>query len=147
VPRALWPEKTVSAGSGDLVSTYTGITFARDTSVGIGQVLEWYVNFGRAGIVVGFLLTGIVMALIDRCSLLALRRGDLQAFTLWFLPGISLLQLGGSFVDVTSGGAAALVVALVLNQITRRTGRGIHLHPATRRLSDASESWQPTPPE
>ncbi len=46
IPRALWPNKPVVGGSGDLVSTYTGIRFADGTSVGIGQVLESFVNFG-----------------------------------------------------------------------------------------------------
>src|SRR5262249_48114281 len=46
VPRALWPDKPVVAGSGNLVTRFTGIEFAAGTSVGIGQVMEFYVNFG-----------------------------------------------------------------------------------------------------
>jgi hypothetical protein len=46
VPRAFWPDKPIQAGSGQLVTTYTGIHFVEGTSVGIGQVMEFYVNFG-----------------------------------------------------------------------------------------------------
>ena len=37
IPRVFWPDKPVAAGSGDLVSKYTGYYFAEGTSVGIGQ--------------------------------------------------------------------------------------------------------------
>jgi len=120
VPRALWPNKPVSAGSGDLVSIHTGIQFDRNTSVGIGQVMEWYINFGTVGVLLGFLLIGALMAVADRSAFLALSRGDVETFTLWYLPGLSMLQLGGSFVEVTSTAAAGIVVALVLNTVTRR---------------------------
>jgi hypothetical protein len=120
VPRALWPNKPVSAGSGDLVSIHTGIRFDRNTSVGIGQVMESYINFGTVGVVIGFLLMGALMAVTDRSAFLALRAGNIEAFTVWYLPGLSVLQLGGSFVEVTSTAAAGFVVALVLNAVTRR---------------------------
>lgn len=125
IPRALWPEKPTGAGSGDLVAIYTGIEFAEGTSVGIGQVMESYVNFGTVGVVISFLVLGVLIALIDRSAVVALRRGDVQHFTLWYLPGLSLLNLGGSFVEVTSSGAAGLVVAVLLNVLTRRMGAGM----------------------
>ena len=115
IPRALWPDKPMTAGSGDLVSTYTGMTFARDTSVGIGAVLEWYVNFGTAGVAIGFLLIGALLSFIDLSAFAALERGDASRFTLWFLPGLSLLQVGGSFVEVASTAAAGLIMGLALN--------------------------------
>ncbi|MCP6769100.1 hypothetical protein NL529_30065, partial [Klebsiella pneumoniae] len=36
IPRALWPDKPIGAGSGDLVAIYTGLEFSKETSVGIG---------------------------------------------------------------------------------------------------------------
>ena len=55
IPRAIWPDKPVFAGSPGLVTQYTGIQFAAGTSVGVGQVLEFYINFGSPGVVGGFL--------------------------------------------------------------------------------------------
>lgn len=118
VPRALWPDKPIAAGSGNLVSTYTGILFAEGTSVGIGQVLEWYVNFGTGGVIVGFFLIGLVITYVDRTASRWLHLGDLRRFTYWYLPGLSLLQIEGSFVDVASTAAGALVVAFLLGHAT-----------------------------
>ena len=40
---------------------YTGIRFAEGTSVGIGQMIEWYVNYGRGGMIVVFMLIGALL--------------------------------------------------------------------------------------
>jgi hypothetical protein len=115
IPRALWPNKPIVGGSGNLVSDYTGFRFADGTSVGIGQVMESYVNFGTAGVVVGFLLIGAALALTDRMSYLRLSQGSAYGFLLWYLPGLSLLQVGGSFMEVTTTAGAAIGVAVALN--------------------------------
>ncbi len=120
IPRALWPDKPMMAGSGDLVSTYTGIVFAEGTSVGIGHVMEWYVNFGTAGVAVGFMLFGLVLVYVDRSASVWLHLGDVGRFALWFLPGLSLLQIGGSFIELTSGAAAAWIVAIASNRVSAR---------------------------
>jgi hypothetical protein len=120
IPRALWPDKPVVGGSGDLVSRFTGMKFSDNTSVGIGQVMEFYVNFATAGVIVGFLIIGALIVSADRLALRALKRRDALGFTLWFLPGLSLLQVGGSFSEITSTAAAALLVALVLRHWSSR---------------------------
>jgi len=116
IPRALWPDKPSAAGSGDLVSRFTGMQFAEGTSVGIGQVMELYVNFASGGVFVGFLIIGGILAYIDAEAARHRDAGDWHRFTIWFLPGLSLLQLGGSLVEVTSSAAAAVAVALLLNR-------------------------------
>jgi hypothetical protein len=120
IPRALWPSKPVVAGSGDLVATYTGLFFAEGTSVGIGHVMEWYVNFGVVGVALGFVIIGAVTVYVDRAAAMWLHRGDISRFALWFMPGMSLLQVGGSFVEMTSSAAASVVVVLLLDRVTRR---------------------------
>jgi hypothetical protein len=115
VPRALWPEKDIAAGSGDLVSHYTGMIFGEDTSVGIGGVMEFYVNFGATGVFAGFAVLGAVVLLFDERAGASLRRGHLSRACVWYLPGIALLQVGGSLVDITATMAASLAGALVAN--------------------------------
>jgi hypothetical protein len=117
VPRALWPDKPMSAGSGDLVSIYTGISFMGDTSVGIGHVLEWYVNFGVPGVVGGSFLIGLLLALVDRSAAAALEAGRATRFAVWYLPGLSLLNLGGSFVESTASAMASLIVAIAVARL------------------------------
>jgi hypothetical protein len=116
VPRAIWPEKPVVAGSGELVSEHTGIRFAEGTSVGIGQVMEFYINFGTGGVVFGFLIMGVILTIIDLNAAQRLLQDDWQKFALWYLTGISFLQVGGSLVEVTSSAAASVVVALLVNK-------------------------------
>jgi hypothetical protein len=116
IPRAAWPEKPVTAGSGTLVTRYTGIPFSATTSVGIGQVMEFYVNFGRVGVLVGFLFLGVALSLLDVGAHNRLLKGDWQGFALWYLPGLSLLQAGGSLVEVTSSAGAAVVTVVVVNR-------------------------------
>jgi hypothetical protein len=135
VPRALWPDKPTVAGSGSLVADYTGITFAEGTSVGIGQVLETYVNFGRGGIIIGFFLIGGLLSFVDRRAQMRLRAGEAARFLRWYLPGLALLQVGGSFAEISTTAGAAWLVAVGLNRISNR------LYPdrrsAARRLEDA----------
>jgi hypothetical protein len=119
VPRAVWPNKPVIAGSGNLVSDFTGMRFADDTSVGIGHVMEAYINFGRTGIIVCFLILGAVVATADGMSYARLARGEATDFLVRYLPALSLLSVGGSFAELTSSGAAALVVALTIRRVAR----------------------------
>jgi len=118
IPRALWPGKPVFGGSGDLVTNYTGIEFAEGTSVGIGHVMELYVNFGTVGVVVGFVVIGILLVVADRGAAEQLHAGLGGTFLLWYLPGLCLLQVGGALGEVSGSAAAALVVAAVLNRWT-----------------------------
>jgi hypothetical protein len=120
VPRAFWPDKPVFAGSGDLVSNFTGFRYAEGTSIGIGSLMETYVNFGVLGVLGGFFVVGAAVVYVDRSAGSALRRGDSDTFLRWYLPGLSLLNVGGLFAEVTSTGAAALVVVVVVSHVTER---------------------------
>ena len=123
IPRALWPSKPFEAGSGTVVTQYTGIQFATGTSVGIGQVMEFYINFGTWGIVIGFALIGTLITIIDVAAAQSLAVGDLHGFVLWYLPGISLLQVGGSMIEVTVSAMASFMVALMANKYLERLQR------------------------
>jgi hypothetical protein len=116
VPRALWPGKPTTAGSGDIVSTYTGIDFAYGTSVGVGQVMELYINFGTLGVIIGFVIIGAFVAVVDRRSAAYLARGDIRNFTLWYMPGLSLLQIGGSLSEVTATAAASWALVHIVSK-------------------------------
>ena len=123
IPRALWADKPVAAGSGDLVTRYTGIEFAQGTSVGIGQVMEFYINFGTFGVVLGFVVLGMLLSIVDSAAGHKLAAGDWPGFALWYLPGLALLQVGGSLVDLTASVAASSVAALTVNQLLVRRAR------------------------
>ena len=114
IPRVFWPDKPVGAGSGDLVSTYTGYYFAEGTSVGIGSVMELFINFGQWGVIIGFLSIGVIIALIDKGAGESLANNDWLTFACWYMPGIAFLNVGGSFVETTASAAASLAMALLV---------------------------------
>ena len=110
IPRLLWPDKPVMAGSGNLVSDYTGQSFSAGTSVGVGQVMEFYLNFGFAGVFLGFLILGILLRVMDMVAAYKLTCGNYWGFLAWFLPALGLIQPGGSLVEVVGSTAAAAVL-------------------------------------
>lgn len=116
IPRLIWPDKPAVGGSGHVVSDYTGQTFADGTSVGIGQPLEFYINFDEPGIIIGFGLLGYVLMRLDRALFRGLKRGDVHAVLRSGLPGIALLQPGGSLMEMLVALAGAWVVAPVVGR-------------------------------
>jgi hypothetical protein len=120
IPRIIWPNKPY-AGSGGLVARFTGMEFAEGTSVGVGPVLELYGNCGSAGVWIGFLVLGCTLTFIDVMAGVHLRRGEWYEFVPWFLVGIALLNVSGSFVECTAGAAAGVVLATIVNKVLRAT--------------------------
>lgn len=117
VPRILWPDKPVTAGSGDLVSQYTGIKFSEGTSVGVGTVLELYLNFGSPGVVLGFVVFGTVIRVVDMTAGYKLINGNWVGFASWFLPGLAMINPGGSLVEVVGSITASLILVYIVNQV------------------------------
>ena len=101
--------------------------------------MEFYVNFGTLGVIVGFLVMGVLVTAMDAAAAERLAMNNLHGFALWFLPGISLLQVGGSLVEATVSAVASVVVAFLANkyldrlQRKRATARQISLSPAFAR--------------
>jgi hypothetical protein len=120
VPRAFWPEKPVYAGSPQIVSKMTGLALSRDTSFGVGNVMEFQINFGIPGVVVGFFALGWLIGTLDLKAAIAERRGEFGKVILFFLPCVALIQPNGSLVEMFSGSAAALVGAFVWNFVWTR---------------------------
>jgi hypothetical protein len=120
IPRAIWPGKPQYAGSGPLVTRFTGIKFAGETSVGIGQVMELYVNFGDLGVFIGFTVLGLLLGFFDLQAGMALRTGQWKQFAFWFVVGLSFLQVGGNFAEATSSAAGSAMLCLLVNSFLGR---------------------------
>ena len=127
IPRALWPDKPTIGGSGDVVTRYTGIRFAFGTSVGVGQVMELYVNFATPGVILGFVVFGVLVTVVDRRAAASLARNDLRTFGLWYMPGLSLLQVGGAIAEVTATAAASLALMFILHTFAAKRGTTVSL--------------------
>jgi len=124
IPRALWPDKPAVGGSGTIVHDFTGIDFAEGTSIGVGQVFEFFVNFGVAGVIGGFLLFGLLIGQMDLLIARYLEAGDPSRSTLWFLVGLTFLNPGGSLLEVVVGAAAAYTVGRGIGFVIKRHRRG-----------------------
>jgi hypothetical protein len=120
IPRALWPDKPAVGGGGAIVSQFTGMQFAEGTSVGAGQVLEFYVNFGTWGVIGGFLLYGWLIGKIDLRVIASLKRADQRGFLLWFLMGLALLQPGGNLLEIVVTVASSAIAGSGLGYLTNR---------------------------
>ena len=112
VPRALWPNKPVFAGSPEIVSKMTGLLLSPTSSFGVGNVMEFQINFGTPGVVIGFLLLGWALAKLDFKAAIAEAQGHLGKLALFFLCSVALIKPNGSIVELSSGSAAAVVAAL-----------------------------------
>ncbi|MGV8840413.1 MAG: hypothetical protein ACWA6X_08925 [Bauldia sp.] len=120
IPRALWPGKPEIGGSGTIVTNFTGVNFAAGTSVGAGQVLEFYYNFGTIGVIVGFFGLGFLLRFLDRKLMTGLVEGNLRLLLLYGMPGLALLQPGGSVIETAAAAIASLVAAHLILAYERR---------------------------
>jgi len=122
IPRALWSDKPAVGGSGDIVSNATGLTFGEYTSVGVGQPLEFYLNFGWSGIVVGFALLGYLLMRLDMALAMAFKRGDVKAILFAGLPGLALMQPGGSLMEILVAFIGAYLAAHLVHRFLKKPG-------------------------
>lgn len=140
VPRILWPDKPVFAGSPGIVSEMTGLILSETTSWGVGNVMEFYINFGILGVVIGFLVLGWLLGMLDQNAALAEADGDFGRLFYLFLPAVALIQPNGSLVEFVGGSAAALVAAYGWKWAWEQwVGQRVHpsmvrVKPARRRL-------------
>jgi hypothetical protein len=120
VPRVIWLDKPVFAGGSALVTRYTGVSYNDATSVGIGHVGEFYVNFGEIGVAIGFTAVGLILGLMDRAGAHHLRAGRFRSFLLWFVPAQMFMHVTGSFAEATGGLMGAIVLCLTVSRLLRR---------------------------
>jgi hypothetical protein len=113
VPRILWPQKPVVAGSPEIVSKMTGLWLSPTTSFGVGNVMEFQINFGMPGVVIGFFALGWLIGALDLRAAIAELQGNFCTLIFCFLPSLALLDPQGSLVQLFGGSAAALVGASI----------------------------------
>jgi hypothetical protein len=114
IPRAIWPDKPSVGGGQDWVSQFTGIVFDESTSVGIGQVLEFYMNFGMPGVLTGFVVLGFILMRLDQGTMHALAVRDISGVVRRALPGLALLSPLGSLVEILVSVVCAIIVSQLL---------------------------------
>ena len=112
VPRLIWPDKPVYAGSPGIIMEMTDFAVNDSTSYGVGNVMEFYINFGIPSLIGGFLFLGLLFGWLDRQAALAEQTGNLGLMIVCFLPAIAMNHPIGSIVELTASGASAYLAAL-----------------------------------
>ncbi len=120
VPRVIWTDKKIQAGSGGLVARYTGIKFAEGTSIGIGNIMELFVNFGLYGVFFGFFIIGICVYISDEICGLSLRKFNFSVFFLYFSMTQAFMNVIGSFVEWGPNLIGAYVLSFVYQKLIRK---------------------------
>jgi hypothetical protein len=144
VPRAVWPDKPQVGGGGTVAEDFAGIRVAAGTSVGAGQVLEFYANFGLWGVIGGFLIYGGLIGWMDLRIAGCLNQGDQKGFLLWFLLCMALMQPQGNLLEIVVTAAASGAAALALNYlVTQRLtaslrARGPTVNAKSQRSNDGA---------
>jgi hypothetical protein len=127
VPRMFWTDKPVFGGSGTIVADMTGLQLNRDnTSWGVGNVMEFEINFGTAGVAIGFSILGFLLGWLDYKAAAADARGDTGKLILFFLVAVALVQPNGSIVELAGSSAAAVVSAYVWKWLWELLLRRMH---------------------
>lgn len=116
IPRAIWPDKPAVGGGRTIVADVTGQDLAEGTSFGAGQVLEFYVNFGWPGVVVGFFAFGALFRWLDRAVIKGFKNFDARRLFMCVMPGLVLGQAGGNLLEIVVSAVAALVAAVALGK-------------------------------
>lgn len=111
IPRAIWPDKPTIGGGGKVVTELTGIEFADGTSVGAGQILEFYGAYGFPSLILGMAGLGILLAYADLRSRDAIDNNSYFTFIFWFMPGYAICQPGGNLSEVSSSFISAMLAA------------------------------------
>jgi hypothetical protein len=114
IPRAIWPDKPDVGGGGDLVSKFTGVAFAEGTSVGTGQVLEFYMNFGMLGVIGGFAILGFVLKWLDQQMMRAFALQKTRNVVLIALPGLAMVSPLGNLLEILVSVVSAIIVSRLL---------------------------------
>ena len=114
IPRAIWPDKPDVGGGGALAMEFTGIRYAEGTSVGVGQVLEFYMNFGMWGVLAGFAVLGFIFMRLDQHIMRALAMRNIHHLVRCSLPGLALVSPMGNLLEILVAVAAAAIVSQLL---------------------------------
>jgi len=117
VPRAIWPDKPVVTGGSDNVAQYTGLTFARGTTVSMGYVMEMFINFGTSGVIGGFLILGILLRLLGSGVEVALQQKQNMKFAAYLVAGLGVALIGNEIAVLFAAAASGFLTVVIYNRL------------------------------
>lgn len=118
IPRAIWVDKPITLGGDDVVRKYAGVGLLAGSLLP-GSLMEFYLNFGTIGVIIGFLIIGTIIASADELAAKYLNRKDIFNFTLVLVPVFSLLRVTDSFIGIVGGSVSGFLTIYIVNGIIR----------------------------
>lgn len=142
IPRALYPNKPVTGGSSDLAREYGGMMIEEGTSVGIGPISEFYINFGYLGAVACMVIMGGIYGIV----MVNLFRHPLQplGYVYAAMVFVAVIRPETNLADSFGGALRAVVIWYVVQwYMTRRVRSEIQ---AANRAAMPPPEFPPAPP-
>ena len=90
-----------------------GSRLHENTSVGVGQVLEFYMNFAMPGVLAGFAVLGFILMRLDQGVMRALAVRNIHGVVQRGLPGLAMLAPMGNLLEIF----VAVVSAIIASQL------------------------------
>ena len=133
VPRILWPGKPATAGGSKILSQYTQRKFSKTSTIGIGNILEFYISYGIVALVSGMICLGAAIRYLDILAWKSLAAGDEWKFTSYYLMGLALVSPGNNFSAILSAFAATVILLFSLEASGTRKFLGFPKQPIVLR--------------
>ena len=113
IPRAFWPDKPKRGGS-DFIDKYTGKSTDGNVSYGVGQILEFYVNFKIWGVFFGMAAYGMLLRALDVRAAIFLRQGMIRHSAPWTMAVIPLVTALNTFFFLVNEVIVTVIIGLIL---------------------------------
>jgi hypothetical protein len=141
VPRIFWPDKPRKTLGQDFGHRYAYLSETdRHTSMNLPVLVEFYINFGEAGVLLGMFAMGLVWCGVER---IVNRAGQSYLVTAVGVPLLSQLCVIESDFSMQYGGlilecAAFALMLTMLESLSHRGRHAIHRQKVTQVLADSS---------
>jgi hypothetical protein len=139
-PRFLYPDKANLGSGSERAELYAGITVGEGTSVSVGYMAEFYVDFGVPGMFVPVLVFGALVGAIYAFAARLAPSWTLFAATVTVLFVNTFLTFEGNFTKILGGMAVSAVVFLSFLALIAPRLHGVFLP------DHETVSQLPTPP-
>lgn len=119
IPRMVWPNKPVTVGGQVVVRQYAGYGILSG-SIAPGHLMEFYLNFGMLGVILGFIFVGALIGIIDQYCARQLKLGNLFNFAMVMVAALALVGSATTYL-VTFVGAtlSGLITVYLVNVFVR----------------------------
>lgn len=116
VPRFIWPDKPTT-GSTAVLTEFTGQRFDESTAMQTGHIFEFFINFGWTGVLIGMLIYGFLVRVVDVRASLGYTTKDYSTVAKYLLIGVILVWPGDMLTSQFTAVAATYVFLFFIRKV------------------------------